>query len=180
MSAEDNKAVARRWLEESFNEGNLEVADKLFAPDHVLHYSYTSDERLGVDSVKSVVWLLHYTLPDLEVVIEDEIAEGDKVVSRWAVRGTVADKLRGVAIDDEVTISGMSIFRISHGEIKETWLSLETELDESQMPMPTDEIREWMFDATSAVGKARSVTTFGDGSDESSLCCRLGICCGKK
>jgi predicted ester cyclase len=177
MSAEDNKAVARRWFEESFNEGNLEVADELFAPDHVMHHSYTSAERLGVDPMKSVVWLLHKTLSDLEVVIEDEIAEGDKVVSRWAIRGTLADKLRGVAIDDEVTISGMSIFRISHGEIKETWLSLETELDESQIPMPTEEIREWLHEDTSTVGKARSVISLDDWEKLMKLCCRLGICC---
>jgi predicted ester cyclase len=171
MSAEDNKAVARRWYEESFNEGNLEVADELFAPDHIMHHSYTSAEWLGVDPVKSVVWLLHKTLPDLEVVIKDEIAEGDKVVSRWAVRGTVADKLGGVAIDDEVTISGMSIFHFSHGEIKETWLSLDTELDESQMPMPTDEIGEWLLEDTSTVG------TVIDEDMCRRLCCRLCLCC---
>lgn len=178
MSAEDNKGVARRWFEESFNEGNLEMADELFAPDHVIHHSCISADRLGADPLKSVARLLHKTLPDLEFVIEDEIAEGDKVVSRWAVRGTLADKLRRADIDDEVTISGISIFRISHGEIKETWLSLEAELDEFQTPMPTDEIREWLFEDTSTVGKARLVIS-PDDWDEARLCCRLGLCCGR-
>jgi predicted SnoaL-like aldol condensation-catalyzing enzyme len=178
MNAEDNKVIVRRWFEECFNEGNLEMADELFAPDHVIHHSYISAERLGADPMKTVVWLFHKTLPDLEVVVEDEIAEGEKVVSRWAVRGTRADELRGADFEDEVTVSGISIFRISDGEIKETWLSLEAELDESQMPMPTDEIREWLLEETSAVGEATLVIPPDNQDEYAKLCCRLYICCG--
>src|SRR3712207_5839688 len=100
MRAEDNKAIVRRWFEECFNEGNLEMADELFAPNHVLHIPSIPAETLGVGPVKSVVRLFHKTLPDLEVGVEDEIAEGEKVVTSWTARGTLADEVRDLYVLD--------------------------------------------------------------------------------
>jgi hypothetical protein len=177
MNAEVNKAVVRRCLEECFNQGSLETADEVFAHDHLLYPSYISAGRPGADPVKSLVWLLHKTVPDLQVVVEDEITEGEKVVSRWTLRGTRADELRRADIEDEVTISGISIFLISEGKIKATWLSLEAELDQSRIPMPTDEIQEWLSSDTTTVEEARLVIPPDDGSWFLRLCCRLRICC---
>jgi predicted ester cyclase len=176
MSAEDNKAVVRRWFEEGFSEGNLEVADELFDRDHRVHYPYMSEERRGPDFMKGLVWFFYKTLPDLEIVVEDEIAEGEKVVSRWTIRGTRADELRGADIDDEVTISGISIFRISNDVIEATWHCLEAELDESQIPMPTEEIGAWLDEDATAVGEAHLVIPPDVMYVVKKLCCRLGLC----
>ena len=92
MNAEDNKVVVRRWFEELFNEGNLEVADELCAPEHVLRHLSFPEEHRGLQPVKYMVALLREVSPDLRVTIDDQIAEGDKVVTRWTASGTVQEE----------------------------------------------------------------------------------------
>jgi len=118
MQAQDNKAVVRRFWEEVFNQRNLDVADELFAPDHVTHHPYVSEERRGPAPMKDFVSISRKISPDLAAVVEDEIAEGDKVVTRWTAKGELADKLQGGDVDDEVAVSGISVFRVSDGKIE--------------------------------------------------------------
>jgi hypothetical protein len=79
MSAEENKALARRWVEGLFNEGNLGVADEILSPDFVLHAPFDPRELRGSDAVKQFVSAYRQAFPDGHTTIEDQIAEGDKV-----------------------------------------------------------------------------------------------------
>lgn len=120
--SETNKALVRRWFEELFNEGRLEVADEIVAPDHVDHDPTLPDTPAGPEGVKASVSLYHGAFPDAHITIEDQIAEGDKVVTRWTGRGTHRGDLMGVPPGgNKVTVAGVTINRISGGRIAESW-----------------------------------------------------------
>src|SRR5690242_10310922 len=93
MSSDDHKAlVARRFQE--FDNGNFRMLDELFSPDYRLNLP-GSDEPLDLEQTKQLYAALYGALPDLRHTIEDQIAEGDKVVTRWTARGTHRGDLLG-------------------------------------------------------------------------------------
>lgn len=173
MYVEDNKSLARRFWLEAFNNMDIEMIDELFAPDHVLHHQYLSDESHGADFMKIFVWLSHKISPDLEVAIEDEVAEGEKVVTRWTARGTLAYRPE-VADDDKVVVSGISIFYAANGKIKETLLMLEPQLDESQRPVPNEHFHQWLVEDDRSMIEAHSP---GPPDDLPIPPVALAICC---
>jgi predicted ester cyclase len=88
MSAEENKAVVRREMEELFNHtGILDVADEIIDPNYA-SYEPTSGETRGIEGAKQFAATYREAFPDLENTIEDMVAEGDKVVVRFRARGT--------------------------------------------------------------------------------------------
>ena len=122
MSAEENKAIARRADEELFDRGNLDVADELFAPNFVFHDPTSGEEWRGPESVKQYATMMRAAFPDLHYVVEDQIAEGDKVVTRYTAGGTHQSELMGIApTGNRVEITGTSIMRIEGGKIEEIW-----------------------------------------------------------
>jgi steroid delta-isomerase-like uncharacterized protein len=122
MSAQENKALTRRALEEIFTEGNLDLADDLIVPDFVDHDSAMPEEVHGVEGYKELVRMYRSAFPDLHVEVEDQVAEGDKVATRWRANGTHEGEIAGVpATGNWVEITGMEISRISGGKIAETW-----------------------------------------------------------
>ena len=82
MSTEENKALARRVLEEMFNKGNLDLADEVFAPDYVDHDPAMPEDIRGPEGFKEYVSIFRTAFPDIHLEIEDQVAEGDKVVTR--------------------------------------------------------------------------------------------------
>src|SRR5215207_4204368 len=88
VPAEENKALARRVMEELFNEGNLDAAEELIAPDFVDHDPAMPEDVRGPEGFKEYVRAFRSAFPDLHVRIEDQVAEGDKVVQRWTGTGT--------------------------------------------------------------------------------------------
>ena len=127
MSAEQNKALVRRAFEEAWNKGNLAVEDEVVAEDFV-HHGPTHREGLhGREEEKQSVAAIHSAFPDIYTTIEDQIAEGDKVVTRWTARGTHKGGFMGIApTDKEVTVTGITINRIIEGKIMEEWVSWDT------------------------------------------------------
>jgi steroid delta-isomerase-like uncharacterized protein len=122
MSAEENKALARRVIEEMFNNGNLDVADELIAPDYVDHDPAMPEEIHGPEGFKEYVSMYRSAFPDIHIEIEDQIAEGDKVTTRWTGTGTHEGDLAGIApTGNRVTLPGMEIVRISDGKLVEGW-----------------------------------------------------------
>ena len=119
MSAE-NKAVIRRLFQEVWNRGNLEVADQIVAPDYVNHTPQLAGLLPGVRGFKQQVSSVHATLAGFRIILEDLIAEEDKVVARWTTRGT--DK-RGWPAGNMVTLTEIGIFRVDGGKIVESWVS---------------------------------------------------------
>ena len=122
VSAEENKALARRVLEEMFNKGNLDLADELIAPDYVDHDPAMPEDINGPEGFKEYVSAYRTAFPNLHIQIEDQIAEGDKVVTRWTGTGTHEGQLAGIApTHNRVTLPGMEIVRVSDGKLIEGW-----------------------------------------------------------
>ena len=122
MSAEENKALTRRVMEEMFNKGNLDAADELLAPDFVDHDPAMPEDVRGPEGFKEYVGAFRSAFSDLHIRIEDQIAEGDKVVQRWTGTGTHDGDSMGIApTGNRVEISGMEISRISGGKVAEVW-----------------------------------------------------------
>ena len=86
MSPEELKAHARRVPEELLTQGDLAVADAVFAPD-LVHHGPTPHAP-GVAGAKQFALALRRAFPDLCAIVEDEIAEGDTVVQRLTLSGT--------------------------------------------------------------------------------------------
>ena len=127
MSTEENKAIVRRFLEGIFAQGNPDVVDELAAPYFVVHDP--SSEAGDVDAegvIGSIAWS-HNAFPDLRVTIEDQVAEGDKVATRWTVRGTHRGEMMGAAATgNRVTFTGTQTDHISGGKIVESWSNWDT------------------------------------------------------
>ena len=122
MSAEKNKALFRRYVEEAWGKGNVEVADEIFASRYVSHQPDGSEEERGPEVVKQFLRQYRGAFPDLQITIEDQIAEGDKVATRWSSRGTHQGEFRGIApTGNEVALTGIGIFRFSEGKVVESW-----------------------------------------------------------
>ena len=122
ISAEkDNKAIMRQFWD-VWEQGNIDLLDELLAPEYVNHTLATPDLPSGPEGVKEVVSMFRSGVPDLRVVIEDMIAEGDRVATRYALEGTHGGDLFGVApTGRHLTIKSMTVERLSGGKIVEHW-----------------------------------------------------------
>jgi steroid delta-isomerase-like uncharacterized protein len=128
MPAEENKAIARRLMTEVMNEGKLEVADELLAADWVDHDpANPPGSASGPDAFKQLATMYRAAFPDMKMTIEDMIAEGDRVVTRWTARGTHQGELMGAPPSGkQVTVTGIGIDRIAGGKIAESWGNWDT------------------------------------------------------
>ncbi|CAB1060314.1 hypothetical protein D1BOALGB6SA_5080 [Olavius sp. associated proteobacterium Delta 1] len=86
MTTEENTAVVRRFVEEVENRHNLGALDKLFSPDYVDH-SGISTLPLTLDGTKQFFTILFTAFPDIGATLNDQVAEGDKVVTRKTFHG---------------------------------------------------------------------------------------------
>lgn len=117
----ENKELVRQVFEEVWHEGNLDVIDEYFDDDYVAHTNQAPEPIHGPDEWKKTVSMFQTAFPDLEVTIEDIIAEGDKVVHRDRVNGTHEGELMGIpATDAEVENQTIVIDRFEDGKIVET------------------------------------------------------------
>jgi len=122
VSTEDNKAIYRRFIEEGFNKGNLNVLDEVLSPDYVYHDAPPGTPT-GREGVKQVVSTYRGAFPDLKITIEDQAAEGDKVSSRTTMRGTHQGTLTGISpTRKHVEVPGLTMVRIKGGKIAESWV----------------------------------------------------------
>ena len=116
---EQNKALAKRAFEELLSKGRFELAEQLYAKDfvnHGIHRDISFDE----DQAALKGW--HEAFPDLAIVPEKLIAEGDLVTIYWIARGTNTGTGNGLpATGKKAEQSGITIWRIVNGKIKEEW-----------------------------------------------------------
>ena len=123
MSVEENKALARREMEEIFQKGNLDASEEIYAPGYVA-YEPTTGEIRGIEAAKQFAATYRKAFPDFQPTIEDQIAEGDKVVTRFRARGTHQGELDGIApTGNQIEVTGITIQRISDGRIAEEWIN---------------------------------------------------------
>lgn len=131
MSATQNKAIVLRFIEELWNNRNLNVADEIFAVNCVTHQLRSGAEIVAVsrspEAVKKHVaeWLAGF--PDLHFTVEQMIAEADHVVTRSVMQGTHTGTWQGIApIGKQVSIRMITIHRIMNGRIVEDWVLVES------------------------------------------------------
>ena len=119
--SEANKTIARRMSEEVWNQGNLDAADELCAPDIVVHGA-ASGLPPGREGLKQFIGMYRAAFPDLKVTADFTIAEGDKVVQHWTSSGTHKGDLMGMpATGKKFEMTGLSISRIVDGKTVEVW-----------------------------------------------------------
>lgn len=120
----ENKALVRRWFEEVWNRGRAEAIDEMFAVDGVAHGLSDDPGKLlkGPADFKPFHEVFRGAFPDMEVIVEDTIAEGNKVAARCSVRGRhTGDHLGLAASNAPVEFTGLLIVRIEDGKIVEAW-----------------------------------------------------------
>jgi steroid delta-isomerase-like uncharacterized protein len=121
-STEQNKAVVSRFVEEVWENGNVDAIDALFTEDSILH-DPTEDVR-GPEAFKTYNERYLAAFPDLQYEIQDMIAEDDKVVFRARMRGTHEGEFMGFeATGERFDAEGIIIARIEDGMIAERWAS---------------------------------------------------------
>jgi predicted ester cyclase len=123
--SEENKEKARRMLEEAFGQGKVEIVEEILDPDFVC-YDPNSEagEVRGADTIKQEIEWFRSAVPDLTYTVEDQVAEGDKVVTRYTATGTHQGEFFGVAPTGKpIEMSGIQIDRFDEesGKMVEEW-----------------------------------------------------------
>jgi steroid delta-isomerase-like uncharacterized protein len=121
MSAEENKTLARRAWEMVFNQRNLDALDVFYAADAVWHQP--DQDLQGLEEVKQWLARPFEAFPDLNVTVDDVIAEGDKVVIRYTSRGTHQGETGGLGppTGRQIELEGIAIQRFEGSKIVEFW-----------------------------------------------------------
>jgi len=121
MATQRNEDVVRRFYEAAFSRGDPNAVNDLVAPDFVDHNPFPG-QAPDREGLRQFIRTFHGPLPDLRVEIDDMIAQGDKVVTRWTARATHKGSFLQVpATGKQVTVSGIDIMRIENGKIAEHW-----------------------------------------------------------
>jgi len=128
MSTEQNKATARRWFFDIIKKGQLAVADEIFAANHIIHdpHAPPSGWPNGPEGLKMVASVFGGGFSDWNITIEDQIAEGDKVASRWTASATQTGPLQGMPPTGKaVRVTGVNVTRFAEGKIVESWFNFD-------------------------------------------------------
>jgi steroid delta-isomerase-like uncharacterized protein len=121
MSLAENKAIVRRWFAET-DRGNLDIVNELCAPDYIDHAPPLPGMPAGNAGVREANRQLRAAFPDTVHIIEDQIAEGDTVVTRLRARGTFANDILGIPANGKlIEITGVTIHRLANGKLVEHW-----------------------------------------------------------
>jgi predicted SnoaL-like aldol condensation-catalyzing enzyme len=115
MSLEINKAIARRFFEEVYNQRNLAVLDEILSPEVINHNTGVR----GLETARKFITANLVMFPDVQVTLEDLIAEGDKVV----VRGT--DHFTNPRTGKKTALTWIEIMRIEAGKVVEAWAEMD-------------------------------------------------------
>jgi steroid delta-isomerase-like uncharacterized protein len=123
MSTEANKAIIRRLFEEAFEQGNLAVLDEIIAPNQVNGGpSALPGMPSGPEGNKMLITAYRNAFPDLHFTIDEQIAEGNTVVTRWTAHGTHKGELAGLPPTGKpATVVGLGVDRVENGKIVESW-----------------------------------------------------------
>ncbi len=119
MSIAENKAIAKRFVQ-LWGKGSFDIIDELAAPSIFVRYPAFPQGIQGSQVFKKVIMGFRSAFPDSALDIEDEIAEGDKVVIRWSFSGTHQGNILGIQPSGKkVKWTGVSIYRIKEGKVVE-------------------------------------------------------------
>jgi predicted ester cyclase len=121
MSSEQNKSIVRRLFEEPWK-GNLSVVDELTASEYIGHDPALPEPLRGPEGIKEFVSTYLVAFPDARITVEQQLAEGDLVATRWSARGTHEGELMDLEpTGTEITVTGLTISRLEGGKIVEAF-----------------------------------------------------------
>jgi predicted ester cyclase len=127
--SEQNKALYRRFVEEGFRKKNPRAAEKAieqYISPNCVDHAAPPGTPTGIEGAKQTIGAFLAAFPDVEITLDDLIAEGDKVVARFTARGTHKGAMMGMApTGKRVTVTAIDIVRISQGKIVEHWESMD-------------------------------------------------------
>jgi steroid delta-isomerase-like uncharacterized protein len=156
-----NKALVRRWFDGVLTRGDIQRVNEIFSPSYVLHDSSFLQEVHGREGIKRYVTTFRAASPDICFAVEDQIAEGDMVVTRWIARGTHCEEFLGLPpTGDQMTVTGIEFDRVVDGKIDEAWISYHLFNDSRINPEQVKRVLAMMQDAFPdlCVAEADSVT----------------------
>jgi steroid delta-isomerase-like uncharacterized protein len=122
MSSE-NKQLVRKFFNDLWNKGNLDVADEIIATNYVHHDPASPDFGKGPQGIKQTVTLYRNAFPDVQFTIDHMIDADEYVTTRYTATGTHKGELRGIAPTYKPgKVEGIVINHISRGRIAESWV----------------------------------------------------------
>jgi len=124
MSGKENKEKARRLMEEAFGQGNLEVVEEVLDPNFVCYDPNSEAEEVrGADTMKQEIEWFRNAVPDITYTEVDQVAERDKVVTRYTATGTHQGEFFGIApTGNRIEMSSIQIDRFDEsGKMVEEW-----------------------------------------------------------
>jgi steroid delta-isomerase-like uncharacterized protein len=120
MSTIANKTLVRRYYDDVLTQRDTTLLDTLLAPSFVSYLP--NGTPISRDQYVQAIAMSHNAFPDLQVTIHDQIAEGEKVVTRWSARGTHLGTFAGIpATGKPITVTAMHIHRVADGKLMEHW-----------------------------------------------------------
>ena len=123
---ETSELIVRRVLEEPWA-GDFGAIDRFVAPDYVGNDPSEPEPIRGPDGLKAFVERYRSAFAGARLTVDDQVAEGDKVASRWTARGTHTGEIAGIGpTGKDVTVSGHTSSRLAGGRIVEQWTTWDT------------------------------------------------------
>ena len=120
-----NKSIVRRWFDEIYTKKHLELMDEL----HLAAYTWRGPSGVTVtsrDGMRELLGVYFAAFPDLHFTVEDQMSEGDQVVTRWSARGTHSGEFEGIApTGNSIMFTGITISRLENGRLVEEWESFD-------------------------------------------------------
>ncbi len=127
MSIDHNKALVRRYWEEVWNQGKLDLIPELLHPNYILREPSAEADVVGHEAVRHFIQTYRQAFPDLHFAIADMLAEADRVATRWLVTGTQQGPLKGLEPRGQaIAVTGISIIRIADDKLAEDWANWDT------------------------------------------------------
>jgi steroid delta-isomerase-like uncharacterized protein len=128
MSTEQHKATARRWFLDIIVQGRLALADEIFAANHIIHDPHAPPAGWpnGPEGPKMVASVFGGAFSDWNITIDDQIAEGDRVATRWTASARHTGPLMGMpATGKTARVTGVNVARFAEGRIAESWFNFD-------------------------------------------------------
>jgi steroid delta-isomerase-like uncharacterized protein len=126
MSVEQNETIVRRWIKDVFEKGNVAQANEIFAANCTYHdpSAPSGGWPRGPEGARALIATYRGAFPDIQFTLEDQLTNGDKVVTRFTARGTNTGEMMGMPPSGKkAVVTGIEIDRISNGKIVELWVN---------------------------------------------------------
>jgi predicted ester cyclase len=115
MSTEENKTIVRRFITKILQDGDMSIVDQICAPNYVNRLT-----GQGIESFKQIAGLMQTAIPDYHVTIDNLVAEGDEVVARFTMTGTITGSVMGSKPSGKAfSVRGLTYYRLANGKIVE-------------------------------------------------------------